>query len=1321
MYFRLGLTLRQVFLSLLVATWVLFPFAHSKAQDTVTGAFEGTVTSSQTGELVGGAAVQIINQQTGQIIPKTTDSRGRFYQGLLSPGVYTIRVAAPGYVTKEVQQRLFITRTGEVVPVPVQLDPVTAAGTPAPGSQPASLTEADTDIRARINATDASRGGAFTEEEVSTLPLGSATLTRTFDELALLLPGVAPPPQTLGSVAGPGVGAGVGSAGQFAVNGLRSRANNFTVDGSDNNDEDIGVRRQGFMALNSQPIESVKEYQAITLLAPAQFGRNIGAQVNAVSKSGGNETHGAIYGLFNSSQLNARDFFDTTNGNAVTPLMVGNQRVVTDSGNLLSCCLNISLGLGRFRFFPANPVPITVRNQSGGKDSFTLGQGGLVIGGPLTDNPAGANSSMFYFISAEGHLLHATKEANFAVPTVPQRGVFGTGASSNVTLNDRVTGNPVTPSRFTFPVGRTGGNAIFSLFPFPNNPTGIYGPNTFTQVLPANGQGKIVSGKFDGNFKVGGRQQSLTTRYNFTQDWREIAVTGGAIFSTLRPRVRTQNLSIFLNSELSGPGSTKPVFNQVRLSYGRTRLIFEEVRDREFLRPSAFSDPTFGSFGLLNAPLLENFTSPPGLVAGRIVANTGDVFYSTGNPCRLNGLPRACTTEDQIGPVGQVNIAGFSPVGVDVFNFPQRRVNNTYQLADTLTWRAGDHSYAFGADTRRTELNSDLPRNARQLITFNGVLPLQPGLAATQGLFRLPSGMIRPEDLAAGGAPSGTFLTLGSPGSSNIHLRFYQLDFFGQDTWRIRPNLSLSYGLRYEYNTPPRETNQRIESTFNTPELNLVPGLRDFIDGRTGIFDPDRNNFAPRIGLAYSPNLFGHTGRATILRAGYGLFYDQILGAVISQSRNVFPSFLTVNLAGGNGNLLFGDPRGTLSILNPSSPTANGVPGLVQPGTINTPRGSLADRILFINCIARGGGPGCAASPVARLPSVSGAGLTLPERKLETPLAHEYSFTLEQQLGVNMVVSAAYVGTLGRKLLRFNTPNLGPNAFLMLQSLSIAQGNALPEPVFFGFALAPGARVASQGFVGGRPNGGVGVVNLFETTATSRYDALQVQLRGRYLRSLQYQLAYTFSKALDDVSDVFDLAGAYALPQNSLTFAGERGPANFDARHRISYNFIFDLPTLSSMGGLTRSLLGGFQLAGTGRFQSGQPFTVNSIFDVNLDGNLTDRLDNTNGIVSTGDRSQPLGLTTSNSIALLAPVGQDGGIGRNTFRAGNFLELDLALIKRFRFTSSQSISLRVDAFNFINRANFGIPVRVLEAPAFGRATDTVTPGRRIQLALKYSF
>jgi hypothetical protein len=229
-----------------------------------------------------------------------------------------------------------------------------------------------------------------------------------------------------------------------------------------------------------------------------------------------------------------------------------------------------------------------------------------------------------------------------------------------------------------------------------------------------------------------------------------------------------------------------------------------------------------------------------------------------------------------------------------------------------------------------------------------------------------------------------------------------------------------------------------------------------------------------------------------------------------------------------------------------------------------------------------------------------------------------------------------------------------------------------------------------------------------------------LQVRGRLRRSLQYQVVYTLSRVIDDVSDVFDLAGAFALPQNSVTLAGERGLANFDARHRFSYNFIYQIPKMKNRSAPLRFFFDGLQIAGTGRFYTGQPFTVNSIFDVNLDGNLTDRLNTTNGIVVTGDRRQPLRLTTANLLSLLAPVGQDGAIGRNTFRAGSVLELDFALSKQWRLFRN-ILTFRTEVFNLPNRANFGIPVRFLEAPGFGQATNTITSGRRVQIALKYSF
>jgi hypothetical protein len=297
------------------------------------------------------------------------------------------------------------------------------------------------------------------------------------------------------------------------------------------------------------------------------------------------------------------------------------------------------------------------------------------------------------------------------------------------------------------------------------------------------------------------------------------------------------------------------------------------------------------------------------------------------------------------------------------------------------------------------------------------------------------------------------------------------------------------------------------------------------------------------------------------------------------------------------------------------------------------------------------------------------------------------------------------------------TPNLGPNTFLA----PLLTNASSFEPNIIGVALPPGVSIAANGAVtGGRPTSGVGPVSIYRSNATSRYDALQLQLRGRYTR-MQYQVAYTFSKTTDDVSDAFDLAGAFALPQNSRTFAGERAASNFDARHRISYNFIYDLPEYKDRSASFRFLFGGWQVASSGFFHTGQPFTVNSIYDVNLDGNLTDRLNNTNGIQVTGDRQHPLRLTTANTFSLLAGIGQDGSIPRNSFRAGNVLELDLSFVKRFAITESKSLTFRMDIFNFPDRANYGIPVRFLEAPGFGSATDTVTPGRRIQFALKFSF
>ena len=1237
------------------------------AQDTVTGAFQGDVSNNRTGDPIAGAVVQITNVQTGVVYNLTSDAKGRFYQGLLAPGSYDIAVAIAGFKPRLLRREIKVSLTGEVVPVPVSLEPETA-----PTTQPAVLEQPD-NIRVEINTTDARRGDSTKKDEITKIPIGSSTITRSFDELALLLPGVAPPPQTIGDVAGPGVGPGVGSAGQFAVNGLRSRANNFTVDGSDNNDEDIGVRRQGFVAFIPQPIESIQEFQITTLLAPAQFGRNLGAQVNAVSRAGGNKSNGSLSGVFNSNQLNARNFFDTANGSDTFALRSASGQAVLRDGQ-----------------------PFLVRNQSGGEDPFTFGQAGGVLGGAIKEN------RLFYFVSGEYQKVNAVREKDFAVPTIEQRGAFGTGASG-IFQNFLSPGQPCTragtfppvsiPCRTTPVTERT--SAIFSLFPFPNNPDGIYGPNTFTQALPASGRGAILSGRLDNNFTIGGRQQTFTARYNFTDDERNIPSVNEAIFSTLLSKIRTNNLSLFLNSELSPSASGSQLFNQVRFSFGRTRLKFDGVRNTDFLIPSdRVPDDPF----LLNAPYLFNTTLPP----SPGVPNTGNVTYIAASP--RNPLVHP-SVETQVGPIGQVVVAGFSPLGVDVYNFPQTRSDNTFQLADELTWRRGGHSLVFGADSRRTDLNSDLPRLARPLFTFNGAprLTTRPagGTCPNGGIGNFcflppnsPNRIIRPEDLVSLGAASSSLLTFNvERPDAKAKLRYYQLNFYGQDTWRISPELSLSFGLRYEYNTPVRERNRLIEQTFSDPRLDFAPGLSIFIDGRTQLYEPDRNNFAPRVGIAWSPHIFDGN-RVSVFRAGYGIFYDQILGAVVNQSRNVFPTFLTLNLGGVTN--LFGSEV-NLALFNPAFINYT-IPGgttlpVNSPGTVNV----LNPQILpFLGTFLAD----------QRFSFPNAINVTLPARHLEMPMAHHYSFVFEQQLNQNLTASLGYVGTTGKNLLRFTTPNLGA-------------GTTIAPTTFLVDTDINGPEVRGVVFNINRPVITIGAVNQFETTASSRYNSLQAQLRGRFINSLGFQFSYTFSKATDDVSDVFDLAGAYALPQNSFDLAAERGPANFDVRHRWTYNLIYSFPE-NQRNKFVRHLTNDLQIASTGRFHSGQPFTVNSIIDVNLDGNLTDRLNTTNGIEITGDPRQPIRLTTANPYDLLAPFGQDGQVGRNSFRAGNVLELDVSVIKQFAI-GSKRLGFRTDIFNFIDRANFGVPVRLLEAPGFGKATNTVTPGRRIQFGLKYEF
>jgi len=301
--------------------------------DTLTGEVRGTVLDIQGRLPLAGATVTLTNVDRGWKKQLYTNANGDYVFIQLDPGNYSVLAEKEEYYPSERTDVLIRLNMPKVVIPPFELRKKVA--TPrqqiilrgeqtktaiidlsASGTTPVVLAILNArGFTSLVSLLDGTLRFNYGDLLIQNLPLAGG---RTFDQLVLFSPGVFRVPFSSGQ--GPAVGIGVGSTGQFSVNGLRPRSNNFTVGGSDNNDEDIGVRRQGFVSLVPQSVESIQEFQIITAAAPAEFGRNTGSMVNAVSRSGQKEPHGTLYGIFNDAALNARSFFERNFADTINPV-----------------------------------------------------------------------------------------------------------------------------------------------------------------------------------------------------------------------------------------------------------------------------------------------------------------------------------------------------------------------------------------------------------------------------------------------------------------------------------------------------------------------------------------------------------------------------------------------------------------------------------------------------------------------------------------------------------------------------------------------------------------------------------------------------------------------------------------------------------------------------------------------------------------------------------------------------------------------------------------------------------------------------------------
>jgi hypothetical protein len=581
------------------------------------------------------------------------------------------------------------------------------------------------------------------------------------------------------------------------------------------------------------------------------------------------------------------------------------------------------------------------------------------------------------------------------------------------------------------------------------------------------------------------------------------------------------------------------------------------------------------------------------------------------------GLPELSGNARDFG-LSQINLTGFSPLGHEGNN-PQNSVTNTYQILDTATYARGNHLFKFGFDLRFVQQNAFRDVQSRGFLTFSNSAGIS-GNALADLLLGFP------------------FITGGARLDNAQHLRTNSYNLFINDSFRLTPRLTLNAGLRYEYNSPSVDTEDRANIYDPLTQRLVAVGANNV--PRSG-YTSDRNNFAPRVGLAWT---LGAEGR-TVLRAGYGIYYDQ---SALAPGEALY-----FNAPYFDFNLYFS------------------LPGL--PLTVNDPFPSFFPFALPDSALAI-------------------------QRDLRTAYMQHWSFGLQQELGGSRVLEVSYVGSSGRKLLAGRDINQG-------------QLTTLP------FVIRPVPQFDD--------------INILESRANSSYNSLQVRFQQRLDFGLSLLSSYTWSKSIDDASSFFTSAGDPNFPQNSYDLRQERALSNFDVRHRLSVSYSYDLPigkarALLSDNGLLSTIFGGWQMNGIVTLQTGRPFTVALLPEIDNSGTGRSTLgflgNDRPNVVGNAQPDRRTPEQWFNTAAFVFPPrGTFGNAGRNILTGPGTENVNVSLVKNMTLRRERlNLQLRAEVFNLFNHPNFNLPDNFLGSPTFGRILSAQSP-RHIQFGLKLLF
>lgn len=1243
--------------------------------------------SDQNGAAIPGATISITSQQTQLTETATTSNEGNYTVPFLLPGRYTVKVEAQGF--KAAESNNVELHTADKATFDVQLE-VGTVGEVVNVNSEAPLLEPDT----------ASRGQVIERERVAELPL----VGRNPLNLATLAPGV-----TFNGNPQFNRPFDNGDNVNFSINGGINRHNDFLLDGAPNNSiTDANASR----TVSSNNIafvpsaEATEEFKVQTNSYDAQYGRTGGGTVNITIKSGGRDFHGSLYEFARRYQLNANSFANNARGPQLTGPCAGQEASPRFTRDQLTCDNLGGSKIDQYGFVISGPALFP-----------RFGEGGPVF--------ANGRDRTFFLVNFENYKELTPGQGFSSVPTLLERN--GDFSQSGITIYNPLstvcnaqgvcTRTPY-PNNIIPAAGSPGcGVTIACINPVGQNlVNGFSLPNTGTPTARFNNfylsQGLGTDDFHSYVARVDHRMSDSQSFFvRFVENRRDQIAFGG-------------NNRIGLGIDQQGP--------LVRKNYGVV------VDSTTTLSPTAILNVRLGFTRFLQAAFRQ--ASSP------FDATTLGFAQSFANSRPVSIVPRI-TFNDPAGGIPEFGSRN-----------PNSNITNTWSVPAYLTKIAGNHTFKLGVEYRRFQINQSGGsfNFGGGAFCFNGQFT-----AANPNNIRGGGGGAAIADLLIGAPAANLSLQCnGNAGISqleNVSPTTFEWAYYAgyiQDDWKVTPKLSLNLGFRYDYEQSPVERFNRQNRGFGFGQANplaaavhnanatdcpacanLTGGLlfTDVGGNDRGAFDPDRNNFQPRFGVAYQWN------EKTVLRGGYGLFYFPSAEYGGATGFSIITPFAGTVGGGANGAGQF-IPR--TDALNNPFPT-----GLTQPTGSSLGLGTaLGGNLTFTN----------------------------PERNI--PYIHQFSAGVQRELPARMKLDVSYVGSRSRGILTGDAQGSGGRNLNVLSAQQLAAFRA--DPNFFNTNVTN----PFAGLIPGNPdlNGAViprrlllrpfpqfGSVTLNgENVGKLWYNSLQASLEKRLSRGLVGVISYTFSKNI----------GALGFLNDQDT-EPTRSVVNFDSTHVFVASAVYQLPFgrgqrfFHDAGKAADLIVGGWEYNFIGSYRTGVPIDLPGNVDLIGDPNLDDpQLSNqnvpgttatyfNNCVQQTSAITLPAGSFFNGqqlAAATVVPAGtslrfvtaSNGSRNARTtctdpawrilpantlrtipFRLGNLRQpsawqFDMSLNKSFNFTETVRFQFRAEAFNVLNTPLFGSPDTNPTSQTFG----VLNPNngqrnipRQVQLGFKFLF